>query len=68
MKEEKTYRQEAVVPDRGLPFKLFRFEGADGNIFVRRISAVVLKYLPYGRGKRMLTLVIKSTFFRQESS
>ena len=31
MKEEKTYRQEAVVPDRGLPFKLFRFEGADGK-------------------------------------
>lgn len=31
MKEEKIYRQEAVVPDRGLPFKLFRFEGADGK-------------------------------------
>ena len=31
MKEEKTYRQEAVVSDRGLPFKLFRFEGADGK-------------------------------------
>ena len=31
LKEEKIYRQEAVVPDRGLPFKLFRFEGADGK-------------------------------------
>ena len=31
MKEEKAYRQEAVVPDRGLPFKLFRFEGGDGK-------------------------------------
>ncbi len=31
MKEEKIYRQEAVVPDQGLPFKLFRFEGADGK-------------------------------------
>ena len=31
MKEEKTYRQEAVVPDRGLPFKLFRFEGGEGK-------------------------------------
>ena len=31
MGEEKTYRQEAVVPDCGLPFKLFRFEGADGK-------------------------------------
>ena len=50
MKEEKTYRQEAVVPDRGLPFKLFRFEGADGKyIYVRRINIAVLKYLPCGR-------------------
>lgn len=31
MKEEKTYRQETVVPDRGLPFKLFRFEGGEGK-------------------------------------
>lgn len=31
MKEKKTYRQEAVLPDRGLPFKLFRFEGGEGK-------------------------------------
>lgn len=31
MKEEKTYRQEAVVPDRGLPFKFFCFEGGEGK-------------------------------------
>lgn len=68
MKEEKTYRQEAVVPDRGLPLSYSVSKAQTENIFVRRISTVVLKYLPYGRGKQMLTLVIKSTFFRQESS
>ena len=31
MKEEKIYRQEAVMPDRGLPFKIFRFEGGEGK-------------------------------------
>lgn len=49
MKEEKIYRQEAVVPDRGLPFKLFRFEVQTENIYVRRINIAVLKYLPCGR-------------------
>ncbi len=68
MKEEKTYRQEAVVPDRGLPFKLFRFEGADGKYIREAHQHCSVEIFAVREGKRMLTLVIKNTFFRQESS
>ena len=31
MKNEAAYQHEVIVPNKGLPFKLFLFEGKDGK-------------------------------------
>ena len=66
MKEEKIYRQEAVVPDRGLPFKLFRFEGADGKNICEAHQHSSVEIFALREGKIFIS-AIKNMSFRQES-
>ena len=39
------YNHELIVPDEGLPFKMFIFEGKDAIISVRRTGIVLWRFL-----------------------
>ena len=51
---ETGYQHEVVVPDKGLPFKLFLFEGSNGKYIRETIPAIdfIKKLTPFNRNLR----------------